>query len=155
MRKSISAVLWTSLFSIPMTAPVALQIIYTTGAKLVSRMRSMIGQGSKIIEEFVVTPKSREAKTVRGVLLDLKVEMVIGFTPTFLAIVTGSVWYLAFSMIQVAALISLPMLIASESNVDKLYRVKSHIPISAKEYAQGYRNMPPQGMPQTVSIVAN
>lgn len=157
VRSLLGAVACTTLFSIPMTAPVALQIIYTTSVKIVAEIKSLFGRGSRLIEEFVVTPKSIEAKSLGSIFLDLKVELLLGLAPSAVAILTGSVWFLLFSVVQILAIFFLPMFIASESRkVDQSYRVKNHVPISAKEYAQGYRNIiTPQAMPQTVWIVAN
>lgn len=155
VRSVLSAVMWTSCFSVPMSAPVALQILYTAAAKIVAGIKSIFGKGTKVIEEFVVTPKSREAKSFNEVLAGLKMELMIGLAPSLVAVLTGSVWFLVFSMVQVSAIFTLVAFVTKESRKDELYRVRTHVPVSAKDYAQGYRMIPPHAMPQNVWLVTN
>jgi len=152
--KSIaSAVLWGTVFSVPMTAPVSLQIARTTCAKLGAALRGALGlMKSSVNEEFVVTPKVRsEGGTFGSVLGKLKVEFLLGSAPLFLALASGAYFFLLFSLAQILSLILLPLFIFSETSPHRSFR---HVPISAKEYALNYnrRTVVPQGTPQYVYL---
>jgi hypothetical protein len=116
-RKILTSVAWGSLFNAPMMGPTSAQIAKTTFAQIFARAKVFLGFGnSKLVEEFVVTPKVRvKNQKFRSILSALKAEFAIGSLPFIVAIATGAVWYLLFSSVQLFMLCSLPVVIFVES----------------------------------------
>ena len=117
-HKILSSIVWGSLYNGPMMAPLSAQIVKTTITQVYVRAKSLIGgTRSRIIEEFVVTPKvSAKNQRFSSIVSSLKVEFIIGSLPFVVAIITGAVWYLMFSSIQLFMLLSLPVLIFLEGS---------------------------------------
>ena len=157
VKSILSAVAWGTFFSMPMSAPVSLQILRTSFSRIKVFIKNAIGLKSYVVEEFIVTPKVRsEGRTFHSIISDLRIELMIGAAPFVLAITTGSFWFLLFSLVQIISLVFLPTFLYSESRPNKLFfSMDRHTPISAKEYARGSRLPNVTAMPQVVSIVAN
>ncbi|MDH2901334.1 MAG: glycosyltransferase family 2 protein [archaeon] len=116
-RKIVTSVAWGSLFNTPMMGPISAQIAKTIISQLYARAKFWLGYcNSKLVEEFVVTPKvrTRDQKFL-GTLGALKAEIIIGALPLIVAIETGAAWYLLFSSAQLFMLCSLPVIIFAES----------------------------------------
>jgi cellulose synthase/poly-beta-1,6-N-acetylglucosamine synthase-like glycosyltransferase len=115
-RKLLTSVFWSSIFNAPMMGPTSAQIVKTTIAQIYARAKILLGYGkSKLVEEFIVTPKFRaKNQKFRSVLGALKAEFAIDLFPFIVAIATGAVWYLIFSSLQLFMLFSLPVAIFVE-----------------------------------------
>lgn len=117
IRKILTAVVWSSIFSAPMMGPVSAQIVKTSLAQVYVRAKVLLGgTRSKLVEEFVVTPKVKlRNQKFTSVLSSLRMEFAVGSLPFIVAGLTGAVYFLLFSSLQLFMLVALPVLIFAES----------------------------------------
>jgi hypothetical protein len=113
VKKILTSVVWGSVFNMPMMGAISVQIVKTSISQIYVRALSLLnGARSKLIEEFLVTPKvAARNKRFASVLFSLKTEIIVGLLPFAVAIIAGSVYFLLFSSIQLAVLIALPVMI--------------------------------------------
>lgn len=113
IRKILTSIAWSSLFNAPMMGPVSVQIVKTSATQIFVRARRAIsGIDSKLVEEFVVTPKvSTKSQTFSSILASLKAEFIIGSLPLTVGIISGAMYFLLFSSPQLFMLIALPIVI--------------------------------------------
>lgn len=115
-RKMSSALLWGSIYNIPMMAPIGLQILKTTFLKTWSRFSSLLGYKQEFVQEFVVTPKTKILdRSLSSVISKLKAEISLGVSLVIIAIAAGHFWSLVFAAPQIISAMSMPLLAYVES----------------------------------------
>jgi cellulose synthase/poly-beta-1,6-N-acetylglucosamine synthase-like glycosyltransferase len=154
LKKILTAAAWSSLFNVPLMGPTSAQIVRTSIAQIFTRARAFLGKtNSKLVEEFIVTPKMKiKAQKFGSVLSALKTEFIIGSLPYVVAVLTGAVWYLLFSSIQLIILFSLPFAIFSDaSGFPKAKSLRKPVVLSKTSQGPYFHPSPfPENVPPSV-----
>jgi hypothetical protein len=113
VKKILTSVVWGSVFNMPMMGAISVQIVKTAFVQIYVRAHALVsGARSKLIEEFVVTPKvATKNQKFSSVVSSLRTELIVGCSPFAVAIAVGSIYFLLFSSIQLAMLVTLPIVI--------------------------------------------
>jgi hypothetical protein len=116
LRKMSSALLWGSVYNIPMMTPIALKIIQTTALKIWGKCRGLSGSDQRSVKEFVVTPKTKERnRGLKFFVSRMKAELIAGIALATVSAASNHLWALVFAGPQVISAICLPFLVYSES----------------------------------------
>ncbi|MDG6922484.1 MAG: glycosyltransferase, partial [Nitrososphaerota archaeon] len=108
----LRALLWGSVYNIPMMTPLGLQILKTAIQKASIRLSGFLGYAREIRQEFVVTPKTKHSdSSVSSIVRNLKVETSFGIAMTIVALMTDHAMSLIFAAPQIVSSISIPLLV--------------------------------------------
>jgi hypothetical protein len=155
LRKMGISLFWGSAYNIPMMAPVTLQLLKTTGTRIVANFKQLVlGQPRNLKEEFVVTPKIRRAeRSLTAVASKLKAELAVGMGMIFIATLSQHALSLIFAAPQVLSAISLPILIFAESKASGTYQ-RSKVPHAGRTpYYAPYLNYEKLPSPSIQKII--
>jgi cellulose synthase/poly-beta-1,6-N-acetylglucosamine synthase-like glycosyltransferase len=114
--RMLRALLWGSLYNIPMMAPLGLQILKTTTMKIWVRLTTFFGFRRELTQEFVVTPKIKYSEqNLFSIARNVKAEISLGIVLIIIASAADHTWSLLFAAPQIISSISVPLLVYSES----------------------------------------
>jgi cellulose synthase/poly-beta-1,6-N-acetylglucosamine synthase-like glycosyltransferase len=137
----LKALLWGSVYNIPLMAPVGVQIIKTTVQKIWIGINASLGFRRELSLEFVVTPKTKyHVSGLVDVTKNLKSEISLGIFLTLVTLAAGHFWSIMFETPEILSSITIPLLVYSESKrIFARERTKSPetpIPVIASGYDQ-------------------
>jgi hypothetical protein len=115
-RKMGSALFWGSVYNIPMMAPVAFQITKTVFLRVWKRFASLLSLETRVVEEFIVTPKtSVQSRSLRSVLSKLRPEVTWVLVMIFIVFASRQMLALIYASPLILSTLSLPFLVHAES----------------------------------------
>lgn len=114
--KLLKALLWGSVYNIPMIAPLSYQIFRSSVSRVASRLKATMGKAQRLREEFVVTPKRNELRGNAGSIVSrLRLELFVGMALVSVFVLSGNFYSMVFAVPQVLSILVLPLLIYRDS----------------------------------------
>jgi hypothetical protein len=117
-RRIASAIMWGSIYNIPMAAPNSIQILMTSFSLMKKKVKTnLFGKKGFPPEEFIVTPKVREAfLDLQSIIRKLWKEILVESFPIAIAFSARVSWGLIWGLPQMISIIVLPLVIFKEFN---------------------------------------
>lgn len=124
--KMLRALLWGSIYNIPMMAPLGLQILKTSIQKAEIKLCQILGFRLELKQDFVVTPKTKNTnRNLSSIFRSLKTETSFGIILIIVAAASDHVFSLVYAAPQVVASFAVPFLVYAESRNLTSLEVKS------------------------------